>query len=299
MPEPNTKPATVANATPLLKWPGGKRWFLPRALDGIRAFLDETGGHYVEPFCGGAAMALALEWDRMVLGDAAAEIIEFYQTVVADPAKVAWQLSALAIEGVEKENYYRVRDMRPDTALGRAARILYLNRLSFNGLYRVNKSGDYNVPYGDQVYRKSVVNRRSRDAITSLFPHKGKIEAVARALGDAELYAGDFAPLIDATDEGDLVYADPPYDEQFDQYTAEGFKLQDQVRLAGALYEANKRNVAFIAHNSNTEHVRELYLGWAHVFYVDERRAINRNGADRTGAKCVVITNLEELLSWG
>jgi DNA adenine methylase len=284
--------------SPLLKWAGGKRWFLPVASDGIRGYLEKSGGNYFEPFLGGAAMALSLGLPDMILSDAIEELVEFYETVRDDPADVAWMLSAYAIEGVDKENYLRVRDYRPSTRGSRAARLLYLNRLCFNGVYRVNKGGTFNVPYGDQAYRESVIKRKSRDAIGSLFPHKGKIEAVSEALREATICCVDFELVIEEAGANDLLYVDPPYDEGYSSYTAKKFTKADQERLAEALYYAHKRGAAIIAHNANTEDVNYWYHEWMTMRSVDERRAINSDTANRDGAPCVVATNVPELLQW-
>lgn len=288
----------MTKVSPLLKWAGGKRWFLPIAAEGIDAYLEKSGGCYFEPFVGGGAMALRLGRASMVLSDAIEELMGFYETVRDKPAKVAWQLSAYAIQGVDKENYLRVRDHEPKTDHGRAARMLYLNRLGFNGLYRVNKSGKFNVPYGDQVYRQSVVKRKSRDAIGSLFPHKGKIEAVSEALRTALIGSCDFQTAIGEAGAGDLIYVDPPYDGTYSSYTAQSFSRDDQERLAVALYEASLRGAAIIAHNSNTEDVNYWYHEWMAVLPVNERRPINSDATNRSGAPCVVATNVPELLSW-
>jgi DNA adenine methylase len=292
----NSQREEVKKASPLLKWAGGKRWFLPVAAEGIRKYLQKTGRVYFEPFVGGGAMAFSLGSAYMTISDAIEELVEFYQTVRDEPALVAWQLSAYAIEGVDKENYLRIRDLEPETAVCRAARMLYLNRLGFNGLYRVNKSGKFNVPYGDQVYRASVVKRKSRDAIGSLFPHKGKIEAVSEALRKAFIVCNDFEPVIKEAGAGDLIYADPPYDGVFGAYTAQNFSKDDQERLAVALYEASERGAAIIAHNANTKDVWYWYHEWMTVIPVGERRIINSDAKNRGAASCVVVTNVPELL---
>lgn len=275
-------------ATPILKWAGGKRKLVPRIAPAIAARLDETGGTYIEPFLGGGAVALALGRERAVVCDAIPELAAFYQTVRDEPAKVAWALSALACRGVDKDAYLSVRSETFDKPEFAAARVLYLNRLGYNGLWRVNQKGKYNVPYGRQPYRESVVKRRSRDAVTSLFPHKGKIEAVSDALAAAEILCGDFEPVINRAGPGDLVYADPPYDEQFNQYTAERFSELDQRRLAAALERATHRGAAVLASNSDTPLIREIYA-WAVVESEDENRPINADKAGRGRVPCVLI----------
>ena len=130
---------------PILRWAGAKNWLAPVAGPLFAAWVDE-GARYIEPFLGSASVALAVNRPGMVLSDALESLVEFYEVVRDDPGALAWALSALAIPGVDKENYYRVRDMRSADPIQRAARFFFLNRLGFNGLYRENKKGEYFVP---------------------------------------------------------------------------------------------------------------------------------------------------------
>lgn len=278
-------------ASPLLKWAGGKRLLLKTIVDPILDELSRTRGRYIEPFLGGGAVALHLGLPNMIVNDAIPELIEFYRSVRDEPALVAWSLSSLAIEGVDEANYYRVRDMdlSTHTPFMRAARMLYLNRLGFNGVYRVNKAGKFNVPYGKDKYRESVIKRKSRDAIGSLFPHKGKIEAVSRALATTNIFCGDFADVIVLAKAGDVVYCDPPYDGTYDSYTAMGFAEADQERLAEMLYYANQRGATVMVSNADTELVRYLYGEWAEILPTTERRSINADTGGRGRVPCVLI----------
>lgn len=277
----------LAEATPLLKWAGGKRRQLKILVPLIVERL-EHGGRYLEPFLGGGAVALHLGiGERMILNDAIAELVVFYRTVRDEPARVAWALSAYACRGVDEAAYYSVRDERPTDPIFVAARMLYLNRLGFNGLYRVNVKGEFNVPYGKQPYRESVVNRKSADAVTSLFPHKGKIEAVSDALRGARLLHGDFERVIDAAGADDVVYADPPYDGTYNSYNAQGFTESDQRRLAKVLKRARYRGARVLTSNSDTPLVRELY-SWAELLDTKEGRPINADVANRGKAPCVL-----------
>lgn len=284
----------VGYATPLLKWAGGKRWFAD-ACGGILASRLAAGGRYFEPFTGGASVALWLgshaplagSLDRMMLTDVLTPLVEFYTVVRDDPGGLAWTLSGLASPGVTKEDYLRVRDMRPETALGRAARLLYLNRLGFNGLYRENKSGDFNVPYGDAGYRASAVGRCSRDAIESLFPNLEKFHMVSRALKPALIGQSDFEAAIDCASAGDIVYTDPPYDGTFESYSSGGFGPGDQARLAAALARAAARGATIVTHNALTPLVQDLYH-WATVLQVQEKRSIAAQGDKRGRAPCCV-----------
>ncbi len=277
--------------SPILKWAGGKRLLLKTIADPILEHLTETGGRFIEPFLGGGAVALHLGLPNMIVNDAIEELIDFYRIVRDEPALVAWSLSALAIQGVEKDNYYVVRDMDPATLKPQmaAARMLYLNRLGFNGVYRVNKAGGFNVPYGKDKYRESAIKRKSRDAIMSLFPHKGKIEAVSRALATTHILCGDFEPVIARAQAGDLIYNDPPYCGTYDSYTAMGFTEADQERLAVELYRANQRGVTILLSNADTDLIRYLYDEWAEILPTTERRSINADTGGRDRVACVLI----------
>jgi DNA adenine methylase len=301
---PDRKPQSKA-PQPLCKYAGGKGWLVPQLAPSIASYLRETGGTYVEPFVGGASMALAVSSiidpksgevlvKNLFLSDIVEPLIEFYEIVRDDPGGLAWNLSSLAILGVDEESYYRVRDMRPETPVGRAARLFYLNRTCFNGLYRENKSGDFNVPYGDAVYRKSVVGRSARDAIESLFPNREKIQLVSNALKRAELWAGDFAEPISAAGAGDVVFCDPPYaGGTFNGYSKDGFSAADQERLAEALYFARERGAAIYACNADVEHVRYLYSEWTEIEVVKEQRRISNTAAEkRPRADCVLIRSV-------
>ena len=280
------KPAAV----PILKWAGGKAWLVPKLGPYVQQALTETGGRYIEPFLGGGAMALALAPEKAILSDVVGPLIEFYKVLRENPGELAWELSALGILGVDKDNFLRVREMRPERPVQRAARFLFLNRLCFNGLYRENSKGEFNVPYGQVVHRKSIIGRSARDAMDSLFPNKEKMHKVADALKGAELYAGDFESGVVTADRGDVVFADPPYDDTFNGYSKTGFSLRDQERLSEELYLAHYRGARVYACNADTENVRRWY-NWATILPVKEQRRIAASKDSRGRASCVLITN--------
>lgn len=295
-------------AQPILKWAGGKRWLLGDIAVPILRYLSRSGGRYIEPFLGGGAVALHLGLPGMLLNDALPELVNLYTQVRDNPAKVAWGLSAIACGGVDEEDFLKVRAMRPRKPYVQAGRMLYMNRLGFNGMYRLNGDGDFNVPFGkratkkpknqpaegtlslmytEEPYRESVVTRESRDDIGSLFPHKGKLEAVARALATSTITCGDFEPVVDQACEGDFILADPPYDGAGEMYTSAGFDAGDQRRLAGALKRAVDRGAAVMMTNSDTPLIRELYA-WAEVRATSESRTINSDVKGRQRAACVL-----------
>ncbi len=285
-----------AKAKPLIRFAGGKTWAIPVLAEGFLRHLNATGGRYIEPFLGGGALALHLGIRDMILGDACHPVTEMYRCVQRSPGGVAWGLSAVAIEGVDEENYYHIRDLRPRTPLQRAARFLYLNRLSFNGVVRFNREGKFNVPYAKDKRRISMIERGGRDAITNLFPNKEKFMKVAAALAGAQLYCCDFQYLCQLAGEGDILYGDPPYDGTYNAYTPDGFGAEDHKRLAKEAKEAADAGAAVFVHNSCTDFVTDLYA-WASVVHVKEKRQINSDVKGRHRVQCGIFTNRPDLIN--
>jgi DNA adenine methylase len=229
---------------PFLKWAGGKRWFT--AL--CDQYLPATFNRYIEPFLGSGALYFHLEPGSALLGDSNRELIQTYQAVRDD-----WQaVVAFLREYQERHNpdyYYQVRRISPTEPAEQAARLIYLNRTCWNGLYRVNLKGQFNVPIGTRT--------------TVLFDDDD-FEAVARLLQAAELRAADFETLIDEAEQGDLVFADPPYTVShnangFIKYNERLFSWTDQERLYEALVRAKGRGVRVLATNTNHHRLQELY----------------------------------------
>lgn len=284
---------------PLLKWVGGKRSFVPMLADGIRSYLEKSKGTYIEPFIGGGAMAFALGLPKMSLSDKNGWLMEFYAVVRDNPEGLSAALRGLTLSpGIHKEAYLEVRETEFDDPITQAAKLLYLNKLCFNGLFRVNKSGQFNVPYGD-AREKLSVEELCKSGLSTIFPNKERIAGASETLKDAYLSAGDFEGVIGHADDGDFLYIDPPYDETYGNYTPGGFTSTDQHRLAVALYKADKRGAKIVLHNSNTKKIHYFYHEWLDIFPVEERRAINVDVQNRSGAKCLVATNLPDCLNWG
>ena len=284
-----------AKAKPIVRWAGGKTWLIPYAAPGIYQKLALTGGRFVEPFLGGGALALDLGLPGMILGDACEPLVAMYQQVIAKPMAVAWALSALAAQGIDEKSYYRTRDTRPTALVMAAARFIYLNRLNFNGLYRENKAGEYNVPYGDAAHRKSVEGRADKSAVELLFPSGGKLLALAAAWKTVDLAACDFEETIDMAVAGDVIFADSPYMATFASYTKDGFTAGDQARLARVLERAYARGAIVLATNADHPETRALYA-WAHVMSTAEARSISADGAGRQRANTLLITTHMEIL---
>lgn len=273
---PGTEPLLPprAGCTPPLKWVGSKRWLVPLLSPCIYERLAATGGRYIEPFLGGGAIALDLGLSNMLLADNCQPLIVTYHAIRKSPSAVAWALKNLVDKGTDKESYLRVRAEESRSPVVAAARFLYLNRFGFNGLYRENSKGKFNVPHGGDRSNASV-------------PDVEALTAVANALKGADLRLADFRDTIAVAQEGDVVYADSPYYDTYSGYTAGGFSDEDHVALSQALGAAHARGVAVIASNSDHERVRELY-DWAFVTPVHERHAVGAT-AERRGLRPAVL----------
>ena len=269
---------------PLLKWAGGKRQLLPRILPEIER--ARPWKRYHEPFLGGGAVFFELARSRMLgrskafVSDLNEPLIEVYQAVAADvDGVIALLADHKAKHG--KEYYYAVRAEVPDTRTARAARLIYLNRTCFNGLFRVNSRGLFNVPMGD--YKDPAI----LDA--------PNLRACAEALRKADIAVRPFEGIVERAQEGDFVYFDPPYDPvsdtaNFTAYAKDGFGKAEQERLAGVCRALDAKGVKFVLSNSATPFIRGLYEDFR-VQIVQATRAVNRDGAKRGKVDEVLVAN--------
>ena len=278
-------------ARPFLKWAGGKAKLAPRIL----ASAPPAFGRYVEPFTGAGAVFFAAEERRpglkAVLNDANADLIETFAILRDSPDALVAKLEALSREylgqDVEERRalYYRVRADEPADGPGRAARFIFLNRTCYNGLFRVNARGGFNVPHGR--YK----NPRILDA--------DLLAVCSAALQRAEVSSEDFAATCEAAQPGDFVYLDPPYHpvsatSSFTGYTRADFGRTDQVRLKDAFAALTERGVAAMLSNSDHEFVRGLYAGAGYrIDEVSMSRAINSRGTGRRPIAELLIDNFE------
>lgn len=232
---------------PFLKWPGGKRWLVQRHA----SLFPTSCRRYLEPFLGGGAVFFYLLPDRAVLSDTNGELINAYQCLRQHPALIDERLRALQKKHSDSL-YYRLRAMGPSDTLERAVRFIYLNRTCFNGIYRVNETGDFNVPKG------------SKDVVE--YP-AGYLHRIAECLKTASLEVVDFENTIDRAGRGDFVFADPPYTvmhntNNFIKYNSRLFSWSDQVRLASAIKRAVARGAQVVLANADHRSIRELYRGF-------------------------------------
>lgn len=267
---------------PFLKWAGGKTQLADALLERMPAVFNV----YHEPFLGGGALFFRLYREQKVrhaiLSDLNAELIDTY-LAIRDSVMEVVQL--LAEFPYDKEFYYALRAKNPRqmSLPERAARMIYLNKTGYNGLYRVNRQGEFNVPFGRYKSPK--------------YLDKENLLAVSQALQDVEIFCASFETVLERARPGDWVYFDPPYvpvsqTANFTSYQANGFGLSEQERLRDVCIELSQNSVYITLSNSDTEIVRSLYS--PPYFVVDEvlaNRAINCNGAKRGKITELVITN--------
>jgi DNA adenine methylase len=231
---------------PFLKWAGGKRWLL--ASEQLPVPVKYR--RYIEPFLGGGAVFFHLQPRRAILADVNAELIELYRVIRDEPSKLQQLMEAhQALHS--RDHYYAVRSKIPNHPHDRAARTFYLNRTCWNGLYRVNLKGDFNVPIGTKT--------------TVVFDGEDFGE-FSRTLSRANLRCADFEETIAEAREGDFLFVDPPYTAKhnfngFIKYNEQIFTWADQLRLRNAIESAIRRNVATVVTNADHSSIRSLYAG--------------------------------------
>ncbi|MFI5307420.1 MAG: DNA adenine methylase [Polyangiales bacterium] len=265
--------------SPFLKWAGGKA----RLLAQLRPLLPpgvELMRH-VEPFVGGGAMFFALRPERALLCDVNPRLLATYEAVRDQPQPVIERLEALAAEHDERA-YYRVRERynraRKLSAPERAAMFIYLNKTCFNGLHRVNRRGEFNVPAG-RYARPSIFNRET-------------VFSASAQLRLAELRCASFEHLLSSARPGDFIYFDPPYEplsssSSFTAYAQNGFDRTDQLKLRDVFAALDRRGCKLMLSNSNAPFIADLYRDFR-LDHVSAARAINSN-AERRGAVAELV----------
>lgn len=262
----------IEKGAPLFRWVGGKR----RLLGQIRPHLPKTFGTYYEPFLGGAALFFDLQPKRGVLADLNNDLIGFYCAVRDNPKALIAELEAYTNN---KTEFLRVRSAKPTGKIKRAARFYYLVNLAFNGIYRVNKSGDFNVPYCRNPHRGIVDSE--------------KIMAAHKALADCTIVAGDFEESVVSAKSGDLVYFDPPYTVAHDnngflQYNESIFSWSDQERLARVATDLQGRGVTVLISNANHSSLHKLYAR-AETHLIQRASTIAASGSERGKVKEILV----------
>lgn len=259
----------TSDARPFLKWAGGKRQLLPR----IRKHVPAKFGRYFEPFVGGGALFFDLNHPRSTLSDANERLIRTYRAVRDDVATVIRLLGKCPYEKAFYEDALKI-DVDKLTDAQLAAWFIFVNKVGFNGLYRVNKANKFNVPFG--TYK----NPKICD--------EANLRACSKALQGVELETGDFAKVLTKAKKGDFVYIDPPYipaseTADFTAYQAGGFTMDDQARLQATAWQLADKGVHVLLSASMTPGTLSLYDSPSfELIEVPAKRSINSD-ADKRG----------------
>jgi DNA adenine methylase len=266
---------------PVLKWVGGKSGPLSQLV----SVFPGSFQRYVEPFLGGAAVYLASADEvPALLNDSNPDLVGLYEVIREDPEALMLQLDSLQSQYSEAF-YYQLRGeplgLGPDKKIERAARTIFLNKTGFNGLYRLNAKGQFNVPFGKRAKCPGLYD-------------KANLLKVSRKLANATLTCGDFETLLASTGDGDFIYCDPPYEplsqtSAFTSYTQTGFSKADQQRLERACKAAVQRGAMVAISNSTAPFILELYRDW-NLHTIEAKRAVNSNGQARGAIAEVVAT---------
>lgn len=272
---------------PVIKWVGGKTQLLKELKEIIIPALKEDS-YYYEPFCGGAALALDLEHKNTILNDLNSELINMYRVIKHWPEELITELKCFQ-NSHNTEFYYHIRNLDRTGLLSRmddvakAARTIYLNKTCFNGLYRVNKKGQFNSPIG-----------RTTSGKTPDIVQEDLIREMSKFLKTVHFHCGDYREHLICTKDGDVVFFDPPYDtdeaiksEGFVGYQKEGWTRKDLEELKMICDELSIKGVKVVLTNNDTEFVRKLFADY-NFKEVEVKRSINRNGNKRKGKELII-----------
>lgn len=270
--------------SPFLKWAGGKHQLLPK----IKMLIPTKYNNYIEPFVGGGAVVFAISPKKAIINDLNTALINTYKRISHNPTQVMRYLqdydNILPIQG--KEYYYKLRAVFNSKLLANkydyqtAALMIFLNKHCFNGLYRVNSKGMFNVPYNN-----SVRSSYERDKILAVSEYM--------AGSDIKILNQDFEAVCSLAKQGDFVFMDSPYaplnEKSFVSYTAAGFGLEDHKRLAKIYRKLDAKGCFLMLTNHNTPLINELYIGFKKKT-VGVKRIINCDATKRSGEE-IIITN--------
>jgi DNA adenine methylase len=260
---------------PFLRWAGSKRWLVRL----ITKYLPVDYHDYYEPFLGSGAVFFAIgQGHKSYLSDTIAPLINTYHGVQKAPNRIHDIASSWP---TDSETYYQIRAKNYKSPEYAAARFIYLNRLCYNGLYRENRSGGFNVPYG-------------RPRISNVISSITHLQACSDRLKNAVLTIVDFEPSTRRCQPGDLVYFDPPYvaghrSNGFVDYNSSIFSWQDQQRLADKFYELDRRGVYTILTNADHESVRRLYQNFTIVEVDRYSNMSSRTGTRGRSSEIIVL----------
>lgn len=256
----------IIKAKPFLRWAGGKRWFVKYLAE-----LNEIKvNNYFEPFLGGGSVFFNLDnYKNAFISDLNAELIETYEALRDDHMNVITILKELRNDKID---YYKIRSLKFNNKTERAAQFIYLNQTSFNGIYRVNRNGHFNVPFG---------NRNKKDIV-----EEENLILVSKKLKNVNLSCEDFENVLKKIKKGDLIFLDPPYTvahekNGFIQYNQKIFSLDDQLRLANLVQELDKKGVFYILTNAKHDAILEIYKNLGDPISLKRSSTIGGIGAKR------------------
>lgn len=266
----------IVNAKPFLKWAGGKKSLLTH----LEKILPNSYNSYFEPFLGGGALFFSLQPKKAFLSDLNKELINTYLQLKRHSKEVIKILEKMPYE---KTVYYKIRNTYSKDKIYRAARFIYLNRSCWNGLYRENRKGEFNVPFG------RFKNPTICDPVN--------LEAVSNALKKTSLRHVDFEIILEKAQNNDLVYLDPPYvtthsNNGFLQYNAKIFSLEDQKRLKEVFLKLHKKKCKVILSNADHKFIRELYDQF-YIYRVDRKSLLAGDKKKRKDVSELIITNYQ------
>ncbi len=267
---------------PFLKWAGGKRQLIPELLK----YVPDFSGRYYEPFIGGGALLLTLQPEVATISDRNAELINCYRAV---KDSVDDLIQHLKQHRNEKDYFYEVRswdrqtEFATKTAEQRAARIIFLNKTCYNGLFRVNSKGQFNAPFG-RYKNPTIADETVLRSVSAYFNR-----------ADVTICLTDFAAAMAEADHNDFVYFDPPYDPvsttaSFTGYYRNGFDRTEQQRLKSVVDDLTARGCKVLLSNAYTDFIRDLYQDYRCV-RVSATRAINSNATKRGKVDEILVMN--------
>lgn len=269
------------NIKPFIKWVGGKT----QLLDELKTRLPEIYDKYYEPFIGGGALLFSIQPEKAIINDYNKEVSNLYNIVKNKPNEL---ISDLQKHENTESYFYAIRSLDRNkkefnklSDVERASRFVYLNKTCYNGLYRVNRNDEFNVPFGK--YKNPLI-----------CDNKNIINA-SRYLKNVEILNLDFEEVLKTATSGDFVYLDPPYDvisktASFTEYNKDGFSKEDQIRVKKVCDNLTSKNVKWMLSNANTQFIKNLYSEY-NIEIVDAKRSINSKGYKRTGITEVIIRN--------
>lgn len=268
---------------PVVKWVGGKRQLLAE----ITPLLPKRITTYCEPFLGGGAVLFSIQPSKAIVNDLNKDLIVVYEVIRDD---IETLIESLKKHENTSDYFYSIRDMDRNkdsykllSKVERASRLLYLNKTCFNGLFRVNSSGEFNSPFG-HYKNPNIVNEPVLRAVSKYFNSN-----------NITFYSGDFYKTIENIGRGAFVYLDPPYDPvsdtaNFTGYNKGGFDRKEQLRLKEYCDELTRKGIKFLLSNSATEFIKSLYSEYD-IHIVQAKRSINSNGSKRGAVDEVLIRN--------